>query len=308
MFINCPYCHALVATDPVTDLAPPHCPHCDSLLRRDPSVEGDADSDEERPPLDLADLMSMPAEPPAVAPTTTPAAQDFDPIAETNESERALRDAFADPSIDSDERIAALTLPPDVADIETDESASPMRIPIASARPRNARGLPSFLRGGASGGPRPRERWVPIAVAALALALGAQVVLADRARLANDARWRPLLSGLCGVLRCDLPPWREPAAFALLQRDVRQHPTLPGALRVTATFRNDARWSQPWPRLHITLSDGNGRVAGERSFRAEEYLGGAPEQGELASGESVSVAMDILEPAPGIVGYDFSFR
>ena len=61
-------------------------------------------------------------------------------------------------------------------------------------------------------------------------------------------------------------------------------------------------------RLKLTLSDANGRPAGERSFAAEEYLGGAPSQAELASGESATVAMDILEPASGIVGYDFSFR
>ena len=67
-------------------------------------------------------------------------------------------------------------------------------------------------------------------------------------------------------------------------------------LRVTATFRNDARWAQPWPRLRLTLTDGNGRPAGERSFDAHEYLGGAPNQPLLAGGESAAVAMDILEP------------
>jgi hypothetical protein len=145
-------------------------------------------------------------------------------------------------------------------------------------------------------------------VIALALLLVLQLLLADRARLAADARWRPVLHALCTALRCDLPPWREPTAFTLVQRDVRQHPQLPGALRVTATFRNDARWAQPWPQLQLRLTDGNGRNAGERSFRAEEYLGGAPSQAELGSGETASVAMDILEPAPGIVGYDFGFR
>ena len=54
MFINCPYCKALVSTDPVTDLPPPHCPHCDSLLRRDPEA---ADDEAEVAPLDLGTLL-----------------------------------------------------------------------------------------------------------------------------------------------------------------------------------------------------------------------------------------------------------
>ena len=77
---------------------------------------------------------------------------------------------------------------------------------------------------------------------------------------------------------------------------------------MSATFRNDARWPQPWPRLQLSLADVHGRTAGVRSFTAEEYLGGAPAQPELASGETATVAMDILEPAPDIVAFDFGFR
>lgn len=168
--------------------------------------------------------------------------------------------------------------------------------------------MPSFARGISAATNGPRERWILAVVVALAVLLILQLLLADRARLAGDAHWRPTLHALCGALFCDLPPWREPAAFTLLQRDVRQHPGIPGALRVSATFRNDARWPQPWPRLRLTLSDANGRPAGERDFRAEDYLGGPASQPELASGESATVAMDILEPATQIVGYDFGFR
>ncbi len=168
--------------------------------------------------------------------------------------------------------------------------------------------MPSFARVAAAANKGPRERWIVAAVVALALLLILQLLLADRARLSADARWRPTLHVLCAALFCELPPWREPAAFTLLQRDVRQHPSTPGALRVSATFRNDARWSQPWPRLRLTLSDANGRPAGARDFRAEDYLGGPASQPELASGESATVAMDILEPAAQIVGFDFNFR
>ena len=292
MFINCPYCSKLVATDPVGDLPPTHCPHCGSLLRRSP---GSSDPGEDEPaPLDLRTLLDPAALAAPVAaagtavPTTVPTA---DPATET------------DPLFPDD---AATDAP--LAD--ADNTAPPIAAPDVEPPPaRPARRLPSFARG-ADGARRtlPFERWLLIAIVALALLLLLQLLLADRDRLAGDAKWRPVLATLCSALRCELPPWREPGAFTLLQRDVRQHPGIPGALRVTATFRNDARWPQPWPQLQLTLSDVNGRPAGARSFRADEYLGGAPGQAELASGETAAVAMDIMEPAPQIVAYDFRFR
>jgi hypothetical protein len=311
MFINCPFCRALVATDPVTDQPPTHCPHCDSLLRRDPDAPIDADEAEERPPLDMAALLNAP-DLPRAAPH--PAERDDAAAGETVATETAAiaagmqagtldaNTSHAD-EFDPDTSAAnAATAAPTIGD------PAPQAAAAAPPRTRAARAMPSFVRGPTGTGAGRRERWVIAAVVALALLLALQLLLADRARLAGDARWRPLLLALCAPLRCELPPWREAAAFTLLQRDVRQHPTRAGALRVSAAFRNDARWSQPWPRLKLTLSDANGRPAGERSFDAEEYLGGAPSQAELASGESATVAMDILEPASGIVGYDFSFR
>ena len=169
---------------------------------------------------------------------------------------------------------------------------------------------PSFLRGDRHP-PRPalRERRLVLAgIAVLTVALVLQVLLADRARLAADARWRPVVSGLCAALGCDLPPWREPAAFTMLERDVRAHPTAAGALRVSASFRNDARWPQPWPTLLLTLSDVDGRVVGARAFAPADYLEGTAAAGRLAPGQRASVALDVLEPAPDIVAFTFDFR
>jgi Protein of unknown function (DUF3426) len=299
MFINCPYCRTLVSTDPVTDLPPTHCPNCLSMLRRDPTLEDAADASEDAAPMDLAALMNTPR-PEAVVETvsahaTETAAEAHAPIEDERES---MRD---DGSVEA--------TPEQATSDATNGEAEAAAVAIAPARGRRgSRAMPSFARGASAARTDPRERWVPAAIFALALLLVLQLLLADRARLAGDARWRPVLHALCSALFCELPPWREPSAFALLQRDVRQHPNIPGALRVSATFRNDARWPQPWPRLKLTLSDANGRQAGERDFGVEDYLGGPPSQPELASGESATVAMDILEPAPQIVAYDFSFR
>jgi hypothetical protein len=145
----------------------------------------------------------------------------------------------------------------------------------------------------------------------LSVLLVLQIVLADRARLAADARWRPALLQVCAVLGCDLPPWRELDAITLLDRDVRPDPRDPGVLHATASFRNDARWPQPWPMLVLTLSDADGRVTGARSFAPSEYLHAADAvatQNGLASGQSASVALDIIDPEPRTVAFTFEFR
>ena len=143
-------------------------------------------------------------------------------------------------------------------------------------------------------------------IALLALLLGLQILLADRARLAADPGWRPVVENLCGALGCTLPPWHEPTAFLMLDRQIRPADT-PGALRVDATFRNDARWAQDWPALQLALSDADGRVLGSAVFTPEQYLGAAPAT-RLAPGQSAQASFLVREPAPGTVAFSFEFR
>ena len=169
--------------------------------------------------------------------------------------------------------------------------------------------LPTFLEPPPNDAAGARAPWRGAAIlAVLALLLFVQVLLADRATLAADARWRPLVQGACAVLRCEVPDWREPAALTLLQRDVRPAPGRPGVLHVDASFRNDAQWAQAWPTLLLTLSDADGRAVGFRAFAPAEYLGKAPAQATLAAGASATVALDVVEPGPGVVAFTFDFR
>lgn len=149
--------------------------------------------------------------------------------------------------------------------------------------------------------------WQWIALGLLLLALPLQLLLADRARLAADAEWRPLLSALCGALRCELPPWREPQAFTMIERDVRPVPGSPGELQVRAMFRNDARWAQPWPRLQLSLADADGRKVGARGFDPREYLARPPAD-LLQSGQSAWISFRIREPAAPAASFQFEFR
>jgi hypothetical protein len=157
--------------------------------------------------------------------------------------------------------------------------------------------------------PKRRVPWRWLAAAAvLTAALMLQLMLADRHRLAGDAAWRPRLEWLCGQLGCSLPAWREPDALRVTTREVRPHPKVPGVLLVTLSFRNDARWAQPWPLLEIALHDLDGQALGLRRFAPTEYLGSPPAQPLIAPGQSASATLEILDPGKRAVAFTFDFH
>lgn len=143
---------------------------------------------------------------------------------------------------------------------------------------------------------------------ALALLLSAQIVLAQRTELARDPAWRPWLLRACATLGCALPAWSDPGTLRLTARDVRPHPSVPGALVISASFRNDAPWPQAWPVLQISLSDLEGHALATRRFEADEYLGAAPRDDTLASGQSASATLEVEDPGKQAVAFAFDFR
>ncbi|KAB8314768.1 DUF3426 domain-containing protein [Tolypothrix campylonemoides VB511288] len=175
-----------------------------------------------------------------------------------------------------------------------------------AAPARTAPAAPSFARRRAPSRARGHRVQLIALVVGLALLLALQLVLAQRAHLAADARWRPAMETLCGALGCALPAWREPAAFTMLARSVRPDPSTPGVLLVEARFRNDARWAQAWPTLRLELSDVDGPVAAQTFAPAQYRAAGA--DALVAPRQAVDVRLKVREPAPRIVAYAFDFR
>lgn len=176
----------------------------------------------------------------------------------------------------------------------------------AALPPAEAITTPSFLRRPGARLRTPRWQWGM--VAGLAALLLVQIAVADRARLAADAGTRPWIAGLCSVVRCSLPAWREPAAFSMLSRDVRPVPGQAGALQVQASIRNDARWAQAWPSLRLSLSDADGRVIGTNVFTPADYLDRATDPTTtLEPGQSAQIAFRVREPAASTVAFTFEF-
>lgn len=258
--------------------------------------------------------MPSPVIAPVSAPASTPAATESPAAATSSDARIEAATPTSAPITDAPPASIEATPAPAAETPFVERRRNPDVPPPPGVVPthplRRRTDAPSFARPQATAPARRLSwRW-PVAVAALSLLLVLQLLLAQRDVLARDARWRPAVAALCTVLRCSLPPWRDPAAFTMLSRDVRAHPAAPGALLIHASFRNDAPWPQPWPRVLLTLSNVDGRIVGARAFTAREYLEGdvAATQHELAPGQTAAIALAVVEPAPDIVAFNFDFR
>lgn len=294
MFVLCPHCQFLVAVDPVSGHPPAHCPRCDGVIAPPQVAAADAgdeatagiDADDQADSFPIAESASE-AIPLLVATGPAAGSESIDAVASPA---AAGGTAAADDTATDVESQAA-------DPIEPSASPAPELAPVPASASLAAVRTPA------------RGRWrLPFAIGGLAVLLALQMLLADRAQLAADARWRPVVSVLCAALRCELPPWHEPSAFTLIDRDVRTDPRQAGVLHVSARFRNDARWPQAWPRVLLTLSDVDGRVAGARVFAPREYAATGDTRKSIASGQVAVIAMDVVEPAPDIVAFTFDFR
>ena len=153
-----------------------------------------------------------------------------------------------------------------------------------------------------------QRRWPRrLLVALLAGLLLVQCIVAERDTLAAHAQSRPWLEYACAGLGCTLPAWHDPAAMDVLTRDVRPHPSVPNALLISASFRNEARWKQSWPGLQLTLSDLDGQLIARRRFLPAEYLGlGAPGQ-VIQPDQTASITLEVRDPGKQAVAFEFEF-
>jgi len=145
-------------------------------------------------------------------------------------------------------------------------------------------------------------------IGALLLLLGVQWVYFNRAALAAQNDWRPGLQTLCAVLRCELPLQVDLSRIELLNRDVRKHPQVAGALLINATLVNRAAFSQPYPTLEITFSNASGMPVAARRFSPAEYLGDhADLKAGMPAGVPMQVVLEIEDPGEDAVSFQFEF-
>ncbi len=157
---------------------------------------------------------------------------------------------------------------------------------------------------------RPRREWPWLAgCALLLLTLAGEIAWAEHARWIDDARARAWLEPVCATLGCRLPLRRDAATLQLLSRDIRPHPSVTGALIISATLRNDAAFAQAFPTVEISLSDLDEKRIAMRRFQPREYLGDTRALASgLAPGASTSLVFEVADPGRNAVAFEFRFE
>ncbi|HEY0199166.1 MAG TPA: zinc-ribbon and DUF3426 domain-containing protein [Rhodanobacter sp.] len=157
----------------------------------------------------------------------------------------------------------------------------------------------------------PGERHWPWVVAGLMLALllCLQLAWAKRDMLIRDPMAGGWLRSACRTLGCELPLVASPDQIELLASNVQAHPSVAGALMISASVRNDAPFAQPYPVLAITLSNAQGKHLSMRRLQPREYLDdSAVLQRGLAPGESAVLLLEVQDPGDQAVAFEFGFE
>jgi predicted Zn finger-like uncharacterized protein len=149
--------------------------------------------------------------------------------------------------------------------------------------------------------------WIAGSVLLLAT-LGAQIAWAERASWLGDARARAWVAPACAKLGCTLPLRHDTSALELLSRDIRPHPSVPGALIISATVRNDADFAQAFPTVEITLSDLDETRIAMRRFQPRDYVSDPRTiSAGLAPGATTALVFEVADPGRNAVAFEFKF-
>ncbi len=163
---------------------------------------------------------------------------------------------------------------------------------------------------------RPRRRgiaqpglWWALGCLFLVVVLAAQLAWIKRAELVRNPQTRPWMQQVCTHISCNLPLIRDIGALELVSRDIRPDPTRPGALVITATIRNDASFSQPWPIVTVELGNLDGNPVAMRRFRPSEYMPDpARRAAGIEAGDTAAVAFEVADPGRNAVNFQFGFQ
>ena len=119
---------------------------------------------------------------------------------------------------------------------------------------------------------------------------------------------RPLLEAFCENVGCNYSGPRDIKQIQLLSRDVRLHPKEKKALLISAAMINNAYFSQPYPDIHIRLSDISGNIIAERVFNAKTYMGKLSNPFLLMKSKTpVHINFEVVDPGKDAVNFEFTF-
>ncbi len=153
-----------------------------------------------------------------------------------------------------------------------------------------------------------RGPWI-LTCALLTVLLGLQLAWINRELLIRDPVVGGWLRRGCALLDCHLPLVAAPDRLRLLASNVQAHPSVAGALMISASVRNEAAFAQPYPIVTITLSNARGKRVAMRRLLPREYLDdNAIRRRGMAPGASAVLLFEVQDPGDNAVAFEFSFE
>lgn len=159
----------------------------------------------------------------------------------------------------------------------------------------------------------PEKRWHPL----IGISLVFFLLLVSFSQLAYFRAYelvnlipstRPALETFCETVGCQYSGPRNIKYTQILSRDVRQHPKEKKALLISLIMINNAHFAQPYPDIHIRLSDISGTVVGERIFNAKSYMGKLSNPFLLMKSKTpVHINFEVVDPGIYPVNFEFTF-
>ncbi len=160
---------------------------------------------------------------------------------------------------------------------------------------------------------RSRPAWIGTMMWSLACLLGLvaiaiQLAWFDGNQLASRPALRPALIKTCEWLGCRIDYPSDIEQIALLSRNIEPHPSVEGALIISATMVNESGQILNFPVIEIVLSDFNGTRVAMRRFRPEEYLDDpARVDAGLPADILLPLVFEVVDPGNNAVAFEFSF-
>ncbi|MBL0162689.1 MAG: zinc-ribbon domain-containing protein [Xanthomonadales bacterium] len=178
-------------------------------------------------------------------------------------------------------------------------------------RPRaheRALGPPQFTRSHRRSEPTGNGIWL-FGSFVLLLLLGAEIAWAERSLWINESSLRPLIVDACAKLGCQVPLRKDDELLQLASRDIRPHPSVPGALIISATLQNAGHFAQPFPVVAITLSDLDEQRIAMRRFQPREYISDPRALANgLAPDAKAPLVFEVADPGKNAVAFEFRFE
>ncbi|CAL1238887.1 DUF3426 domain-containing protein [Candidatus Methylocalor cossyra] len=135
-----------------------------------------------------------------------------------------------------------------------------------------------------------------------------QVIAFEGRRLVQSVHLRPWLEGICGIVGCVLPPFRDLDQIAILDRALTVARDGGDKLEFSLVFANRSALPQPFPDLALELQALDGRPVAERVFAPIEYLPEWYDGMTMPTGTPFEVHLTLLKPSREVGGFTIAFR